>query len=227
MKEKIKVLLLGRSKCKGTEKIHQKLKYLNFDIQFHASSGRKNKLPEKIYSWEGDFIISFRNLFILPKEILKKAAIAAINFHPGPPEYPGSGCINFALHDEATSYGVTAHIMNDKIDTGQILDVRRFKIEPSDDLKILLDRTHNELFLLCSKFIDKIALKKKDFFGTFKKNHQWQWIGEARMMHELESLKKIRPEITKNELLKIIRATYIKEYPPRIELHGFNFYLKK
>ena len=115
--------------------------------------------------------------------------------------------------------------MNNKIDNGQILEVRRFKIEPSDDLKILLERTHNELFILCSEFIDNIALKKKDFLTIFKKSHQEEWIGEARMMSELETLKKISPEITKDELLKIIRATYIEKYPPRIELHGFNSFI--
>lgn len=36
-----------------------------------------------------------------------------------------------------------------------------------------------------------------------------------------------RCQFGKKELEKIIRATYIKEFPPRIVLHGFTFLLKK
>ena len=33
--------------------------------------------------------------------LIKRCKIAAINFHPGPPQYRGIGCINYALFEKA------------------------------------------------------------------------------------------------------------------------------
>ena len=87
---------------------------------------------------EGEYIVCFRSLFVLPKRLIDSASIAAINFHPAPPEYPGSGCINFALYDEVSGYGVTAHFMNELVDNGKIIEVRRFPVAPYDNLPTVL-----------------------------------------------------------------------------------------
>ena len=45
-------------------------------------------------------------------------------------------------------------------------------------------------------------------------------------MKEIDGLKKIDISCDKEELEKIIRATYIANYPPEIELHGYKFLLR-
>src|SRR5574337_1427381 len=82
--------------------------------------------------WEGDVIISYLSPWIVPTWLLKKAKIAAINFHPGPPEYPGIGCTNFAVYNAESEYGVTAHHMAGKVDTGAIIAVQRFPVLKDD-----------------------------------------------------------------------------------------------
>ena len=183
------VLFFGRAKCNLSESILVQLKKFGFDVTYIQSTKRGQKLPEDILNWEGDFILCFRSLFILPKKLIQKAKIAAVNFHPGPPEYPGSGCINFALYDDVKVFGVTAHTMNEKIDNGEIIEVRRFPIYSNDDLPILLSRTHNELFKLCSDFIIELKtygekiIKKK--IATSKEE---KWKGNARLLKELDAL---------------------------------------
>jgi methionyl-tRNA formyltransferase len=71
-------------------------------------------LPENIEWWRDDYIFCFRGYFLLPKSLLDRASVAAINFHPAPAKYPGSGCLNWALYDNANTYGTTAHLMNEK-----------------------------------------------------------------------------------------------------------------
>ena len=61
-------------------------------------------------------------------ELLKKVNKAAINFHPGPPEYRGTGCVNYALYENSKFYGCTAHLINEKVDNGKIIDVKKFNI---------------------------------------------------------------------------------------------------
>ena len=48
------------------------LQRLNLDIIGVWSEKRKEKIPEEIYSWKGDYIFSFQSYFIVPKEILER-----------------------------------------------------------------------------------------------------------------------------------------------------------
>ena len=52
----------------------------------------------------------------------------AINFHPGPPSYPGWAPAHFALYERATEFGATVHVMVERVDAGPIIDVARFPI---------------------------------------------------------------------------------------------------
>lgn len=222
-----RVLFFGRAKCSSTEDLLKKLVRYGFDVTFIKSRNRGEKLPEDIYWWEGEYILCFRSLFVLPKRLIDKASIAAINFHPAPPEYPGSGCINFALYDEVSEYGVTAHVMNELVDNGEILEVRRFPVTPHDDLPTVLSRAHSELFNLCSDFISGIYSYSESFLREkIKSSENEVWKGNARLLKELDALQKIDITVSEKELKRIIRATYIEGYPPRIELHGFTFRLE-
>jgi len=222
-----RVLFFGRAKCSLTEDLLKKLVRYGFDVTFIKSTNRSEKLQEDIYWWEGEYIVCFRSLFVIPKRLIDKASIAAINFHPAPPEYPGSGCINFALYDEVSEYGVTAHVMNELVDNGKILEVRRFPVTPHDDLPTVLSRTHSELFNLCSDFISGINSDGEDFLK--EKLHASEtevWKGKARLFKELEALQKIDTKVSEKDLKRIIRANYIEGYPLRIELHGLTFRLE-
>ena len=116
------VLFFGKYNCKYSQQVLENLRRLEFDVQSILSKNRNEKFPEDLGGWQGDYIICFRSYFIIPKSLLDSAKVAAINFHPGSVEYPGSGCLNWALYDNAKIYGVTAHMMNEKIDNGVIID---------------------------------------------------------------------------------------------------------
>jgi sugar O-acyltransferase (sialic acid O-acetyltransferase NeuD family) len=221
-----KVLFFGRNDCEASEKILNQMYQNGFNVTYIMSEHRNQQLPEGILEWEGDYIICFRSLFILRDKLLKKAKIAAINFHPGPPEYPGSGCTNFALYDEVNTFGVTAHLMNAKVYNGKILEVRNFSVDESDTLPDLLERTHRELYILCSKFINAINNEGEAFLNLLaSKCEDINWVGEARLIKELEMLQNINLSINKAELERIIRATNIAGFPPNIMFHGYKFYL--
>ena len=226
---KIKILLFVRDNCNFSADIYKKLnENISIEVTCVKSKMRGETIPNKIQSWNGDYIFCFRSLFILPVSLIRRAKIAAINFHPGPPEYPGSGCINFALYDQVDSYGVTAHLMNEKVDNGEILEVRRFKIKKDDSLLSLLKRTHNKLGTMCLDLINKLINNGngKSLIAEMVKDFSVEaWNGKARKMRDLEDLQTLDINIKKSELDRIIRATYIDEFPPRIELYGYNFYL--
>ena len=79
-------------------------------IDIYDSSSIKD-FPVEILDKRYDIVISYICGWIVPKKVLVNTKKWCINFHPGPPEYPGTGCFNFALYDSANEYGCTANIM--------------------------------------------------------------------------------------------------------------------
>jgi len=122
---------------------------------------------------------------------------------------------------------VTAHLMSDKIDSGAILKVNRFAINADECLATLLQKTHKELFLLCAKVIELVLAGDPQWIERLRQMSAGEfWSGKLGRMADLEALKTIPLDVDYGSLKKIIRATYIQGYPPRILLHGYSFYLK-
>jgi methionyl-tRNA formyltransferase len=76
-------------------------------------------------------LVAYVTPVLVPPAILAQLGYGAFNFHPGPPSYRGWAPAHFALYDEATEFGATAHVMIDEVDAGPIVDVVRFPI-PAD-----------------------------------------------------------------------------------------------
>src|SRR5438477_88283 len=104
MKNANSVLFLGKIHDECTQKA------LDYCRQKFASvSGHLGKwgdpLPTPAADWEGNYIVSYLSRWVVTEALLKRATTGAINFHPAPPEFPGVGCTNFALYQEAKEYG--------------------------------------------------------------------------------------------------------------------------
>ena len=126
MKSNLKVLLFTRKELKEELDINNiKKKFKLFNVIYDHEFIRKTKSLKKRY----DFLISYRSKKIISDKILKKAFFAAVNFHPGPPEFRGIGCANFALIKNVKFYGFTIHIMDRKVDHGKKLLSKKFKIK--------------------------------------------------------------------------------------------------
>ena len=75
-------------------------------------------------------LISYCSNVVIPSSLLGQLGAGAYNFHPGPPTYPGAHPASFSIYDGAKNFGVTAHVMEANIDTGAIVGVKWFEIEP-------------------------------------------------------------------------------------------------
>jgi methionyl-tRNA formyltransferase len=224
--EPTRVLFFGRKACDATTRALSHLGTLGCNVTFFESSFRGEKLPKESLDWNGEFIFCFRSLFLIPKELLEKASIAAVNFHPGPKTYPGTGGINFALYEGDPDFGVTAHIMNEKIDNGPILECRRFPIRQDDSVDSLLHRTHTELLELFLHLVSDFVKRGPEAIRErIAESSEEKWVGEARGAKELDDLSVVELAVTKEELERVIRATHTKKYPTKIYVHGHEFQL--
>jgi methionyl-tRNA formyltransferase len=90
--------------------------------------------PEALHELEDvDFLISVQYHKILSKADLAVAGKRAINLHMAPiPEYRGCNQFSFAILNQASFFGTTLHVMDERIDHGEILAEDRFEI--ADDV---------------------------------------------------------------------------------------------
>lgn len=206
------ILFFGRY---GDNKSLQILKLLNRsykNVKVCWSKFKKQKIPNEIYSYKNDCVISYRSYFILNKKILSNTK-HAINFHPGPPEFRGIGCANFAIYKGVKKYGVTCHIINNKIDDGKIIKTKFFDIEKNITLENLLNKTHLEMFKLAKSVINKIH-DEKFLSNSIKKSKKYKWSKKYYSQNELENLYKINLDFSKNEMNKVLRSTIFKNFYP-------------
>jgi len=178
-------------------------------------------LPEVCESWRGDLIVSYCSRWIVPQQLLKRASLAAINFHPAPPEYPGIGGLNWALYNYVASFGVTCHHMVPKVDAGPIIEVRRFPIFRCDDVESLLRRTHLHLELLGLEVLDRIANNEA------LPSSPESWCPRAGSRRELNELANISCDMSPEEIARRVRAYSFGSWQPVVTLGNHTFELKK
>ena len=130
-------------------------------ISYHSWENSKltNEIISIFNSRKIDYLFSFLCPVIIPDKILEMTRIKNINVHPAPPEYPGIGSVSRALYDERSEFGVTAHLMKKKVDTGKIIKVIRFPIL-NDDTCEKLDFKAKQTSIDLMKDILKIFQKR-------------------------------------------------------------------
>ncbi len=199
----LEVLFLSK---KDNEYAHRAAAFIekNFPNHLIFEGGRKDKLPPEVLNWKGDLMISFISSWIYPSSLLTNASLAAINFHPGSPEYPGTGCTNFAIYNGEKEYGITCHHMQAGVDSGSIIMVKRFPVKEEDTVFQVTQQCYK---LIEESFYElmQIVLKGEKLPVT---NERWKRKPFTRK--QLDELCTITQEMTEEEIEKRIRATTYK-----------------
>ena len=228
MKKKYNVIFLGKEGCDKSELLFKFLKKTgNFILYYKINKNNLNKIKNKLKNLKKnyfDYLFSYRSHLILSKKIINKIEIAAINFHPGTPNYRGIGCTNFALYNQEKIYGSTCHIIDEKIDSGKILNVKLFKISKNENLETLLEKTH-KIMLSQSIFIISKIFENKDNLSKFLNDgKQFKWSKKLYLRKDLNNLYKINRYINKKKLELLINSCNSKNFKPYIDLHGKKFF---
>jgi methionyl-tRNA formyltransferase len=214
----MKVIVVAKKK-KPLKNVHKILRNIfnRYDLILGEVGDR---FPVKKMMGKYDLLISYLSPWIIPKKILKRNKLN-INFHPGPPNYPGIGCVNFAILNKEKFYGCTAHVMNKKVDTGKILAIRKFKIDQNTTVNQLLNRTYKEMEKLLLTTIKKIKNNKK-FPNSIK------WKKKPYKRKDFLKIFEINKKDSVTKIKKIIQATNYSDYPGAyIKLANYKFQLIK
>lgn len=170
-------------------------------------------LPHGAAAWAGDLIVSYLARWIVPAALLARTTMA-INFHPGPPEYPGYGCNNFAIYEGAERYGVTCHHMAPRVDTGPIVEVLRFPVLPSDNAGTLLARSYDFQLVLFYGVMGRI-IRGEDLPVSRE-----TWARKPFSRKQFSELARFTSDMTEEELAKRKRALDVGALKPVPAVRG-------
>lgn len=117
----------GRGMHMVPSPVKQQATALNIEV-LQPESLNDNWFIGRLKQIDADIFVVFAFRF-LPKEVYNLAKIAAFNVHTSLlPDYRGAAPINWAIINGETTTGLTAFILNDKIDTGHIIAQQKITI---------------------------------------------------------------------------------------------------
>lgn len=118
--------------------------------------------------------------------------------------------------------------MTQQVDSGRILEVRRFEIGETANLLEVLEMTHSALTQLAFDFITTLKSSKMEDLESLLLDSEIseKWGGKRRKISHLDELLAVPLDISKHELDVRIRALHHPSFPLRVDLHGYKFELR-
>lgn len=216
----MKVLFVGKAGDEFAQKAAEITTELFTDAKI-IWGDRSLEFPKELFDWEGDYIFSYLSPWIIPERVLTRARFSSINWHPGPPEYPGIGCTNFAIYNQEKVFGITCHHMLSKVDTGKIIQVKRFNIDPDHSV---LDITLKCYELIFESFKEIINLLLSDKELTESKE---MWQREPYKRSQLDALCELTLDMASDEIKRRIKATTYHKPWAYFNIDGEKYYLSQ
>ncbi len=176
---------------------------------------------------ECDILYSVQYHQILKAGDIAKAKQAAINLHMAPlPEYRGSNQFSYAIIEDKKEFGTTIHLMDTRIDHGDILFQKRFPIPADCWVKELYDLTFYvsvELFrvtladVINGNYVPISQRQLEEKYGT-----------SLHYRAEAGSIKQIDLQQDKQTIERHIRATSMPGFePPYCIINGEKVYFTR
>lgn len=164
------------------------------------------KLEKSKIKYDYGFSIRFNK--ILNRRIINKFQEGIINMHGGPlPKYRGSANHIFAIINNEKNFGVSLHFINENLDEGNLIKVKKFKIFKKDTGYSLLNKTFIHGYQIFKKIINDIKNNKK-----IKSIKQKKGLGKNYTIKQLKKIKKVnKKSISKKKLNVLLRAFYHPE----------------
>ncbi|MGM0417450.1 MAG: methionyl-tRNA formyltransferase [Thermodesulfobacteriota bacterium] len=130
----------GRGKKIVSSPVKNTAEKLGIEI-FQPEKIKTDDACEKLQSYDPDFLIVAAYGQILSKKILDIPKLGAINIHASIlPYYRGASPIQHAVLNMEKETGITTMLMDEGLDTGDILDIKKTEIGKKETAGMLHDR---------------------------------------------------------------------------------------
>jgi methionyl-tRNA formyltransferase len=160
-----------------------------------------------------DVVISFLFWKLIRDPLLSLGRIGCLNFHPAPlPDLRGLGGYNVAILEGMREWGVSCHFVDTGFDTGDLVEVERFPMDPDSATAFSLDLESQERLFGLFQRVMRRAIAGEELPRTP------QGPGRYVDAHEFERLRRVQPG---DDLDRKLRAFW---YPPHpgavVEVNG-------
>jgi methionyl-tRNA formyltransferase len=104
-----------------------------------------------------DLVVSFLFWNRIREPLITLGKVGCLNFHPAPlPDYRGVGGYNVAILEGLPTWGVSCHFVDESFDTGDVVEVERFDIDPDSETAFSLDlESQQHLVALFERVMDR------------------------------------------------------------------------
>lgn len=154
-----------------------------------------------------DLVISYMCRSLVKTGTLSRG-LYPLNFHAGPlPEFGGWAFYNVAILENSNEYGCSCHVMDEGFDTGPLVKVRRFNINPKMETAVSLERKAQLEMLLLFDEVLSIYERSGELPTVPQDPGRMRYLKAA----EFAALKEIPNDATEEAIDRIARAFW---YPP-------------
>ena len=166
------------------------------------------ELVDSVINKQIHFDIAFSMLYWrkIPNSLIKYAKKGIINFHPAPlPEYKGTAGYNLAILEGLDEWSVTAHYVDESIDTGRIIKLITFGINKNHETAKSLEKMSRGYLFDLFKEVSYKALYSEEFLNT-EPNIGGRYISRKKMEEKTQF------DISKDDIDRKIRAFWFPPY---------------
>ena len=150
-----------------------------------------------------DLVISFLFWKRIHAPLIELGRIGCINLHPAPlPDLRGLGGYNLAILEGRSEWGVSCHFVDEDFDTGDLVAVDRFPIDPQRGTALSLDIASQKRLLALFQSVMERVLDGEELPRAPQ--------GEGRYV-ALEELERLRVVVPGDDVDRKLRAFW---YPP-------------
>lgn len=152
-----------RVKPRHIDLVHPQRICERFNIPYYNVMHNSEECEELLNKYDIDLGI-IAGARILKQNIIESVKIGIINFHPGIlPEIRGLDALKWAIYNDLP-IGVTAHLIDSKIDAGRIIMKKEVPIYKDDTLIDVSLRLHEFQVNLLPQVIKEVESKPKEMF---------------------------------------------------------------
>ena len=120
------------------------------------------ELLSQLKNKEFDFLFSINNPLLLNREILNLPKKCTINYHDSLlPQYAGVNATSWAIMNRETVHGITWHIADESLDTGDILKQVVITVNENDTVELLNMKCYEAAIDSFSDLIDELSAGKQ------------------------------------------------------------------
>jgi methionyl-tRNA formyltransferase len=160
-----------------------------------------------------DVVVSFLFWNLIREPLISLGRVGCLNFHPAPlPDFRGVGGYNLAILEGLPSWGVSCHFVDEHFDTGDLVEVERFPIDPEAETAFSLDLKSQEHLLGLFERVLRRVLDGAELPRSAQ--------GEGRYLSraEFDELRVVRPG---DDVHRKLRAFWYPPWPGAVvELDG-------